>query len=175
MKRWYVAQIYAGYEEAIKTDLLRRVSEEGLAEHFGEVLIPTAKLKQMFESADVSNKGDHQLFPGYLLIEMDPIQEAIRLVTTTPRIIRFLGGSTPVPLSQKEIDRIISQMKGEVAIAPKKSEFSIGSEVEIAEGPFAGFVGIVDKIEDENERLVVMVSIFGRMTPVELGFDQVKR
>ncbi len=174
MKRWYVAQIYAGYEEAIKSDLLRRVSEEGLAEYFGEVLIPTAKLKQMFEAVDAS-KGEHQLFPGYLFVEMEPIQEAIRLVTTTPRIIRFLGGSTPTPLSQKEIDRIISQIKGEVAVAPKKSEFVVGSEVEIAEGPFAGFVGIIDKIEEENEKLVVMVSIFGRMTPVELGFDQVKR
>jgi len=174
MKRWYVAQIYAGYEEAIKSDLLRRVSEEGLADYFGEVLIPTAKLKQMFEAVD-SSKGEHQLFPGYLLVEMEPIQEAIRLVATTPRIIRFLGGSTPVPLSQKEIDRIKSQMKGEVAVTPKKSEFTVGSEVEIAEGPFAGFVGIVDKIEEENEKLVVMVSIFGRMTPVELGFDQVKR
>lgn len=172
MKRWYVAQIYAGYEEAIKSDLLRRVAEEGLSDFFGEVLIPTAKLKQMFES--VEQKNDHQLFPGYLLIEMEPVQEAIRLVTTTPRIIRFLGGTTPVPLSQKEIDRIISQMKGEVTVAPKKSDFITGSEVEIAEGPFAGFVGIIDKIEEENEKLVVMVSIFGRMTPVELGFDQVK-
>jgi transcriptional antiterminator NusG len=172
MKRWYVAQIYAGYEEAIKSDLLRRVAEEGLSDFFGEVLIPTAKLKQMFESAE--QKNDHQLFPGYLLIEMEPVQEAIRLVTTTPRIIRFLGGTTPVPLSQKEIDRIISQMKGEVTVAPKKSDFITGSEVEIAEGPFAGFVGIIDKIEEENEKLVVMVSIFGRMTPVELGFDQVK-
>lgn len=174
MKRWYVAQIYAGYEDAIKADLLRRVSEEGLADYFGEILIPTAKLKQMFEVVD-SSKNEHQLFPGYLLIEMDPVQEAIRLVTTTPRIIRFLGGSVPVPLSQKEIDRIISQMKGEVAVVPKKSDFVLGSEVEIAGGPFAGFIGIVDKIEEENEKLVVMVSIFGRMTPVELGFDQVKR
>ena len=173
MKRWYVAQIYAGYEEAIKSDLLRRVAEDGLTDYFGEVLIPTAKLKQMFESAE-SSKDEHQLFPGYLLVEMEPVQEAIRLVTTTPRIIRFLGGTTPVPLSQKEIDRIISQMKGEVAVAAKKSDFIIGSEVEIAEGPFAGFVGIIDKIEEENEKLVVMVSIFGRMTPVELGFDQVK-
>ena len=168
MKRWYVAQIYAGYEEAIKTDLLRRVQEEGLSDFFGEVLIPTAKLKQMFESAE-SPKNEHQLFPGYLLIEMEPVQEAIRLVTTTPRIIRLLGA-----LAQKEIERIMSQMKGEVAVAAKKSDFVIGSEVEIAEGPFAGFVGIIDKVEEENEKLVVMVSIFGRMTPVELGFDQVK-
>ena len=168
MKRWYVAQIYAGYEEAIKTDLLRRVQEEGLSDFFGEVLIPTAKLKQMFESAE-SPKNEHQLFPGYLLIEMEPVQEAIRLVTTTPRIIRLLGA-----LAQKEIERIMSQMKGEVAVAAKKSDFVIGSEVEIAEGPFAGFVGIIDKVEEENEKLVVMVSIFGRITPVELGFDQVK-
>lgn len=173
MKRWYVAQIYAGYEEAIKSDLMRRVAEEGLADFFGEILVPTAKLKQMFDAAAPA-KNEHQLFPGYLLIEMDPTPEATRLVVSTPRIIRFLGGNTPTPLSQKEIDRIISQMKGEVAVAAKKSEFTVGSEIEIGEGPFAGFVGIIDKVEEENEKLVVMVSIFGRMTPVELGFDQVK-
>ena len=169
MKRWYVAQIYAGYEEAIKSDLLRRVAEESLVDSFGDVLVPTAKLKQMFDAANDA-KNEHQLFPGYLLIEMDPTPEATRLVTSTSRIIRLLGA-----LSQKEIDRIMSQMKGEVAVTPKKSEFTVGSEIEIGEGPFAGFVGIIDKVEEENEKLVVMVSIFGRMTPVELGFDQVKR
>ena len=106
---------------------------------------------------------------------MDAVPEAVRLVLSIPRIVRFLGGAQPTPISQQEIDRIIAQIKGEVAIASKKSEFSIGSEVEIKEGPFSGFMGIIDKIDEESEKMTVMVSIFGRMTPVELGFDQIKR
>lgn len=176
MKRWYVAQVYAGYEEAVKVDLLRRIAEEGLQDHFGEVLVPSAKSKPMFDVASTSQaKNEQQLFPGYLLIEMEAMPETIRLAMSTPRLLRFLGGTQPTPISQKEIDRIIAQIKGEVAVVPKKSEFSVGSEIEINEGPFAGFMGIIDKIDEESEKLTVMVSIFGRMTPVELGFDQVKR
>lgn len=177
MKRWYVAQVYAGYEEAIKSDLLRHIAEAALQEYFGEVLIPSAKTKQMFDvvSADKKAKNDQQLFPGYLLVEMNAVPEAVRLVLSIPRILRFLGGAQPTPISQQEINRIIAQIKGEVVIASKKSEFSIGSEVEINEGPFSGFMGIIDKIDEESEKMTVMVSIFGRMTPVELGFDQIKR
>jgi transcriptional antiterminator NusG len=173
MKRWYVAQVYAGYEEAVKAELARRVDEQALQDYFGEILIPSAKLKQMFDV--VAGKSEQQLFPGYLLIEMEASPETIRLVMTAPRVIRFLGGTDPVPLSQKEIERILSQMKGEVTVAVRKEEFNMGSEVEITDGPFAGFVGIVDKVDQDNEKLTVMVSIFGRMTPVELGFDNVKR
>jgi transcription termination/antitermination protein NusG len=177
MKRWYVAQVYAGYEEAIKADLLRHIAESPLKDYFGEILIPSAKSKQIFDIAlnTQQAKNEQQLFPGYLLVEMEAMPETVRLVLSTPRVSRFLGGAQPVPISQKEIDRIIAQIKGEVAVASKKSEFSIGSEIEINEGPFAGFMGIIDKIDDEGEKLTVMVSIFGRMTPVELGFDQVKR
>lgn len=176
MKRWYVAQVYAGYEEAIKTDLLRHIAESNLQEYFGEVLVPSAKSKSMFDATvSEQEKNEQQLFPGYLLIEMEAKPEAIRLVTSTPRVSRFLGGAHPIPISQKEIDRIIAQIKGEVAVTPKKSEFVLGSEVEIKEGPFAGFIGLIDKIDEESEKLTVMVSIFGRMTPVEIGFDQIKR
>ena len=91
-------------------------------------------------------------------------------------MLKFLGGKDPVPLSRKEIDRILSQMKGEIAVGVEKQElFTIGSEIEISDGPFASFVGVVDSVDMENEKLTVMVSIFGRMTPVELGFNQVKR
>lgn len=175
MKRWYVVQIYAGYEDAIKKDIDKRIAEKGLSDLFGDVLIPSAKAKQAFSAAAASEKTDQQLFPGYLLIEMELLPETMRLVQSTPKVLRFLGGKEPVPLSKKEIDRVISQIKGEVALAPKKSEFVEGSEVDIAEGPFAGFVGVIEKIDEENERLTVMVSIFGRMTPIELGFNQVKR
>lgn len=172
MKRWYVVQVFAGYEEVAKADMLRRIQEESLGQFFGEILIPAAKMKQFFDAGDALQ--DQQLFPGYMLIEMESVQEAIRLVTTTPRVLRFLGGKDPVALSKREIDRILAQIRGEVVVTGEKRQFEIGKEVEIAAGPFAGFVGIVDSVEEAGEKLTVMVSIFGRMTPVELGFDQVK-
>ena len=171
MKRWYVVQVYAGYEEAVKSDLTKRIHDEGLEDQFGEILIPSARLKQMFE---VEEGKDSQLFPGYVIVEMEAVPAAIKAVTSSSRVIKFLGGKEPIAISQKEIDRIIGQMKGEVTVAAKKSEFTVGSEVDIVDGPFAGFVGIIEKIDDENERVTVMVSIFGRMTPVELGFNQIK-
>ncbi len=173
MKRWYVVQLYAGYEEAVKADVQRRMHDQGLEDSFGEILIPSAKMKQFF---DIQEEKDEQLFPGYMLIEMVANTQTMRLVLSNPRVVRFLGGMEPIPLSQKEIDRIISQMRGDVKVAvSEKADFVVGTEVEIKDGPFAGFVGIIDRVEKENERLVVMVSIFGRMTPVELGFNQVKQ
>lgn len=173
MKRWYVVQVYAGYEEAVKADVEKRIQEKGLQERFGDILVPSAKLKQLFQAVDFK---DQQLFPGYIIIEMEVAPETVRLVTSNPRVLRFLGGQhEPVPLAQKEIDRIISQIKGEIVVAPEKNEFIIGSEIEISDGPFAGFVGIIDRVDKESDKLTVMVSIFGRMTPVELNFDQIKR
>lgn len=173
MKRWYVVQIYAGYEAALVADLQRRIKQAGLDSLFGQILVPSVQAQKAFGAATAP--AEQQLFPGYLLIEMVPEQEALRLVQSSPRVIRFLGGKTPIPLSQKEVDRLLSQLKGEVIVESKASSFVAGSEIEIAEGPFAGFVGIVENVDDEHERLTVMVSIFGRMTPVDLGFNQVKQ
>lgn len=172
MKQWYVIQVYAGYEEIVKADLLKRVEEQGLQDYFGEVLIPSAKMKQFFDAGDALQ--DQQLFPGYMLVEMETIPQSIRLIEVTPRIIRFLGGKTPVPLSKSEINRVLGQMRGEVVVAKEKHSFEADKEIEIVDGAFTGFVGIINAIDEENKKLTVMVSIFGRMTPVELGFDQVR-
>jgi len=174
MKRWYVVQVYAGYEQIVKADIEKRIEEQGMQEDFGDVLVPSTKLKKLFEAIDEKNK-DQQLFPGYILVEMEMKPETVRLVTSSLRVLRFLGGKEPAPLSKKEIGRILQQITGEIEVGPKKEEFAIGSEVSISDGPFAGFVGIVESVDSENEKLKVMVSIFGRMTPVELGFHQVKR
>ncbi len=172
MKRWYVVQVYAGYEPAAKTDIQKRIDDAQMQDFFGEILIPSAKIKQYFSEED---SKDEQLFPGYMLIQMECKPEVIRLVTASLRVLRFLGGKEPIALTQKEVDRILSQMRGEVAIAPsEKVDFSIGGDIEIADGPFAGFVGVIDKVEADHERLTVMVSIFGRMTPVEISYNQVK-
>ncbi len=172
MKKWYVIQILAGYEKLLKADLQKRIEEKNLQDMFGEVLIPSAKAKQFFNSDDPPE--DQQLFPGYMLVEMEPTPAAVRLVMTTPRVSRFLGGRDPVALSEKEVQRVLAQMRGDVIVSTEKHAFETGREVEIIEGPFAGFMGIIDTIQEDNEKLTVMVSIFGRMTPVELTFDQVK-
>ncbi len=172
MKRWYVIQVYAGYEDQVRSDLTMRIKQDNLEDKFGDILIPSAKLKEFFTATE---SKDQKLFPGYVLIEMESIPETIRLVTSSPRILKFLGGREPVPLSKKEIEKIISSMKGEVVVTSTKPEFIESSEVEISDGPFAGFVGIIDKVDNDAEKLTVMVSIFGRLTPVELSFEQVKR
>jgi len=173
MKRWYVLQVYAGYEDAVKEDLEKHIEESEFKEGFGEVLIPSAKFKSMFEAADEAK--NQQLFPGYILIELELKPETFRIVLSSPKVLRFLGGKKPFPLPSKEVERIMGQMKGEVVVSAEKEGFAVGGEVDIKEGPFAGFVGIIDKIDLEGEKLTVMVSIFGRMTPVELSFNQVKK
>lgn len=173
MKQWYVIQVYAGYENIVKADIAKRIEEQGLEHLFGEILIPSAKMKQFFDAGDALQ--DQQLFPGYMLVEMESVPQAMRLVEVAPRVLRFLGGKNPMPLSNSEINRVLGQMKGDVALAAEKHQFEIDKEVEIVAGPFSGFVGIINAIDEENEKLTVMVSIFGRMTPVELGFDQVGR
>lgn len=173
MKLWYVLQIYAGYEDQVKKDLERLIAEKGAQEEFGQILAPTAKMKQMFGEMD---DADQQLFPGYMLVEMvEPTPEMIRMVVSGPRVLRFLGGKNPIAISRKEIDRVFQKMEGGVVFKEDKADFAVDSEVTVSEGPFAGFVGVIEKVDFDAERLTVMVSIFGRMTPVELRFDQVKK
>jgi len=136
------------------------------------VLVPSAKVKQQFGTDEQESQ---QLFPGYILVEAEIVPASFRLVTSHPRVLRFLGGKEPTPLRKKEIERVLSQVRGEVEVATEREEFTVGTEVEITDGPFAGFVGIIDKVDSENEKLTVMVSIFGRMTPVELLYNQVKQ
>ena len=172
MKRWYVVQVYTGFEDVVKSDLEKRVLEQEQQDSFGDVLIPTSEVVS-FLSDQESRK--EKIFPGYLLIQMEMTGETYQLVSAIPRVSRFLGGGSPMPLSNKEVSRIFSQISGELAVTKEKIPFSVGNEVHVASGPFSGFVGIVDKLDEDRERLTVMVSIFGRLTPVELSFDQVKK
>ena len=139
---------------------------------FGDILIPTSEVVSFLSGEDPKKE---KIFPGYLLIQMEMTGETYQLVLAAPRVSRFLGGVKPAPLSNKEVERIFSQISGKLAITREKVPFAEGNEVHVSSGPFAGFVGIVEKVDEERERLTVMVSIFGRLTPVELGFDQVKK
>ena len=171
MKRWYVIQVYAGYEDQVKADIERYIKEKEMEEFFGQILIPSAQVKEFFSAQEAK---DQRLFPGYVLIEVEQNPDAFQVVLKTPRVLKFLGGKEPIPLAKEEIDRVIQTIKGEVVVKSEAPEFTIGNQVDIVGGPFAGFVGVIETIDAESERLKVMVSIFGRMTPVELSFDQVK-
>jgi transcriptional antiterminator NusG len=172
MKRWYVVQVYTGFEDVVKKDLEKRIVEQGFEDLFGDVLVPTSEVVS-FLSGEESKK--EKIFPGYLLIQMEMTGESYQLILSIPRVSRFLGGESPAPISDKEVERIFSQISGKLAITREKSPFAEGNEVHVASGPFSGFVGTIDKVDEDRERLTVMVSIFGRLTPVELGFDQVKK
>ena len=150
----------------------------------GRPRIPEKRRKRRRRPGDVpaavcgaEEEADERLFPGYILVEMEKDSETINFVAATPKVLKFLGGQhDPASLTRKEIDRILGQVKGDVVVASaQKTDLNEGGEIEISEGPFAGFVGIIEKVDEENERLTVMVSIFGRLTPVELTFDQIKK
>ena len=172
MKKWCVAQVYAGSEQVVREDLLRRISaDESVQELFGEIEVPSAEVRSMM---GIDEPKDQKLFPGYVLVHMEVVPEAIRFVMDDPKALRFLGGESPATLSDGEVGRIFSQVKGGITVTSNVSKFSVGSEVDVKDGPFSGFVGTIEKVDEDNERLTVTVSIFGRSTPVELRFDQVK-
>ena len=172
MKKWYVVQVYAGCEELVEKDLRAQVAQQELQDFVGEILVPSAKVK---EFVPMSQSKDERLFPGYVLVEADLVPAVVRVIGSSPRVLRFLGGKNPIALSEREVKKIRSNMEGEVVVSAVSSGLAKGSEVDISTGPFAGFVGIVDEVDEEAERIKVMVSIFGRLTPVELSFDQIKR
>lgn len=169
--KWYVLQIYAGYEEKIKKTLQKKITELSLQDKIGQIFVPSAKMKKSFSTEE----EDQQLFPGYMLVEAEMSRDVLHMITESPRVIRFLGGKNPIPISKKEVNKIFEKVETGVTLSEDKVEFVVDSEVSIIEGPFAGFAGVVEKVDMDTERLTVMVSIFGRMTPVGLRFDQVEK
>jgi transcriptional antiterminator NusG len=176
-KKWYIVQIIAGYEERVKTEILRRIQERGLQEQFGDILIPEAKTqKNYFASSQIDDSSIEQLFPGYIVVSLVPDVSNFRIVKTVNRVIRFLGGESPLPLSQEEVDRILLQISGKVVVASAESiVYQIGETIEIAGGPFCGFSGVINSIDEQKQKLVVMISIFNRLTPIEILFSHIKK
>lgn len=174
-KKWYIVQLMAGYEEKVKEEILKRVQEVDRLDEFGDILIPEVKnIQHMYQS--VNNSSVEQLFPGYMVISLVPSVENFRLVKTIYRVIRFLGGDYPAELNSDEVNRIFSQMSGKIAVDISASNsFNVGDHVEIIEGPFSKFSGTIDLVDEEKKKLVITISIFSRLTPVEIFFHQVKK
>ena len=172
MFRWYVINTYSGHENKVKANLEHRIESMGQRPRFRRVVVPT---EQVIETKDGQKvQTEKRVLPGYVLVNMDLDDDAWMVVKNTPGVTGFVGASQePVPLTQLEVDRLLHK---EVATATRtRAQFSIGESVKVVSGPLSDFSGEISEINDDAAKLKVLVSIFGRETPVEVSFDQVKK
>ncbi len=171
---WYVVNTYSGYENKAKQSLEERYRSFGKEEYFSEVLVPTETVVELVKGKRKTSQ--RKIFPGYILVKMELNEETWHIVKDTPKITGFAGDPTkPVHISEKEVEGILSQMKDGVAKAKPKISFGVGDNVRVIDGPFANFIGTIEEVKPEKRKLKVLVSIFGRATPVELDFIQVEK
>jgi transcriptional antiterminator NusG len=168
--RWYVVHTYSGHENKVATTLKQRIETMGLGNRIFDIIVPTRNIVIVKHGKKEEQK--EKIFPGYILVKMVLDDETWLAVRTTQGVTAFVGiGNKPTPISEKEVATILKFMQME---APKyKASFSVGEAVKIIDGPFADFLGSVDSIDEEKGKIKVLVSIFGRETPVELDFLQV--
>ncbi len=173
-KQWYVVHTYSGYENRAKASLEQRIKEEGKSDLFGEILVPSEKVVEVVKGE--KRTSSRKFFPGYILVQMELNDDTWYVVKNTPKITGFVGGSTrPPAIPDEEVAKIKGQVE-EGQVHPKpKFEFSRGEQVKVIDGPFSNFSGIVDEVNQDKGKLRVLVSIFGRSTPVELEFFQVEK
>jgi len=174
-KRWYVVHVYSGMEKSVQRTLVDRIARAGLENNFGQILVPSEEVVEV--KGGKKSITERRIFPGYVLVEMDLTDETWHLVKSTPRVTGFLGGSgnRPAPISDKEVEKILSQMEEGVEKPRPKILFEVGEMVRVKEGPFADFNGNVEDVNYEKSKVRVSVTIFGRSTPVELDFAQVEK
>ncbi len=173
-KKWYVVHTYSGYENKVKQALDEKVKSSGKQDLFGEILVPTEKVVEMVKG--VKRTTSRKFFPGYILINMELNDETWHLVKGIPKVTGFVGGQeAPPTVSDDEVKKITRQME-EGAVRPKpKVLFGRGENIRVIDGPFTNFNGIVEEVKPDKGKLRVLVSIFGRATPVELDFGQVEK
>lgn len=171
-KNWYVVHTYSGSEEKVKQAIEDKADKKNLRDKIAQVLVPTERIIEL--KGGRKKESNKKFYPGYILVEMELDDESWHLVRKTPRVTGFVGGSNPVALSQEEVDVILQQM--EKGHTPQvKTQYQKNETVRITDGPFSNFVGYIEDVDMDHGRLKVMVSIFGRQTPVELNFFQVER
>src|SRR5881227_2857027 len=172
--KWYIIHSYSGFERKVKESLESRVHAFGLEDKIGRVLIPTESVTEVRGGKKYT--VERMFYPGYVLVEMDMDDHVWHVVKSTPRVTGFVGtGQQPTPLSEEEVQHIVYRVS-EAKDKPKlKVKFEKNESVKITEGPFASFDGIVDDVNEDRQTVKVMVTIFGRSTPVELEFSQVEK
>lgn len=174
LKNWYIIHAYSGFENKVAESLRTRAQAFGFAERVGQILIPTEEVIELRNGKKVTSK--RLLYPGYVLVEMEMDDELWHAVKSTPRVTGFVGGGTkPVPLTADEVNSVLYRQASSAERPRPKMTFEKSETVKIVDGPFTNFSGKVDEINSERNTLRVMVTIFGRSTPVELDFLQVEK
>ena len=173
-KQWYIVHTYSGFEDRVKENLNQRIEALGMRSKFGEIKIPVETLIEM--KGGKKKEVVRKFFPGYILVEMDMADDAWHLVKNTPKVTGFVGtGKKPTPLTPEEVDQILTQVVTTKEKPKPKHVYEHGEHVRIIDGPFSNFTGVVEEVNLDRNTLKVMVTIFGRSTPVELDFLQVAR
>jgi transcriptional antiterminator NusG len=172
--QWYIIHAYSGFEKKVAQSIRDQARQQGLEHLIEEVLVPTEEVTEVRRGQKVTS--ERKFFPGYVLAKMVMTDETFHLVKTTPKVTGFLGAQgKPSPISQREADRILRQVEEGVERPKSTISFEIGEQVQVCDGPFTSFTGLVEEVDEERARLKVSVSIFGRATPVELEYSQVQK
>lgn len=176
-KHWYVIQVFSGFENRVVQSLREHIKfhSNNVQELFGDIVVPTEEVIEI--RGGIRRKSERKFFPGYILIQMFMNDTSWYLVRSIPRVMGFIGGSSnhPLPISEKEISIIINRLQ-QIGNKPRpKIIFEPGELVRVNDGPFSDFNGVVEEVDYEKNRLKVLVSIFGRTTPVELNFSQIEK
>ncbi|HLC25901.1 MAG TPA: transcription termination/antitermination protein NusG [bacterium] len=173
-KQWYVIHTYSGFESKVKSSIEERLGSTGLGEKVTQILVPTEDVVEI--RGGKKRISARKFFPGYVLVEMEMDHDTWYLIKNTPKVTGFLGGgNVPSPLSEPEVEDLLKQARGEKTKPKPKVMFEKSENVRVIDGPFTNFTGVIDEVNPERGKLKVMVSIFGRATPVELEFLQVEK
>lgn len=174
-KRWYVVHAYSGMEKAVERNLRERIERAGMQDKFGRILVPTEEVVELKNGKKTVT--ERRFFPGYVLVEMDMVDDTWHLVKHTSKVTGFVGAgrNRPAPISEAEVMKIVNQMKEGVDKPRPKVEWTVGELVRVKEGPFTDFNGAVEEVNYEKSKVKVSVTIFGRATGVELDFAQVEK
>ena len=172
-KKWYGIHTYSGFENKVRLSLLERIKNQGLEEHFGEVLIPSETVVELKKGE--KRTSSRKFFPGYILVNMDLNDETWHVVKETSKVTGFVGGNNPAAIPDEEVLKITRRIEEGAEKPRPKVLFEVGETVRVIDGPFLNFSGVVEDVKPDKGKLRVMVSIFGRATPVELEFMQVEK
>ncbi|MEL6126385.1 MAG: transcription termination/antitermination protein NusG [Pseudomonadota bacterium] len=172
--RWYTVHVLSNFEKKVAESIMEQVAQHGLEDEITQVLVPTEEVVEIRKGKKVQT--EKRFMPGYVLVNMEMTDRAYHLVNDTNRVTGFLGPQgKPTPLRQAEVDRIVNQVQEGIERPRSLITFETGEQITVTDGPFEGFAGMVEEVDEENSRLKVTVSIFGRATPVELEYAQVRK
>lgn len=172
--KWYIVHTYSGFEYKVKVSIEERIKQYGMEEYFSEIVVPREQVVEILGGE--KRTSERKIFPGYIMVKMELNDSSWHLVQDTPKVTGFIGGlKNPAPLSDEEAEKIIRQMEERALKPVPKFSFEKGDNVTVIDGPFANFNGVVDNVNPEKGKIRVLVSIFGRSTPVELEFGHVQK